>query len=60
VLFRRTSGNARITVFDGGHEIVHEAWLTWLEAQARGAAPIWQVAPHEPLVLGAKAAASGR
>jgi pimeloyl-ACP methyl ester carboxylesterase len=60
VLFRRTSGNARITVFDGGHDIVHEAGLTWLEAQARGAAPVWQVAPHEPLVLGVKAAASGR
>ena len=36
VLLRKTSGPARLTVFKGGHEIVHEAALTWLEAQARG------------------------
>jgi pimeloyl-ACP methyl ester carboxylesterase len=34
-LFRRTSGNARITIFDGGHEIVYEAALTWLAEQKR-------------------------
>ncbi|MEI7782575.1 MAG: hypothetical protein WCJ18_11720, partial [Planctomycetota bacterium] len=60
VLFRRLSENTRITVFNGGHDIVHEAGLTWLESQKRGTAPVWQVVPHEPLVLGAKAADSGR
>ena len=60
VLFRRLSENARITVFNGGHDIVHEAGLTWLEAQARGMDPVWEVAPHEPVVLDTKAAASGR
>jgi acetyl esterase/lipase len=34
-LFRRTSGNARITIFDGGHEIIYEAALTWLTEQKR-------------------------
>ena len=34
-LFRRTSGNARITIFDGGHEIIYEAALTWLAEQKR-------------------------
>jgi pimeloyl-ACP methyl ester carboxylesterase len=34
-LFRRLSGNTRITIFDGGHEIIYEAALTWLEAQKR-------------------------
>jgi hypothetical protein len=32
-LFRKTSGNTRITIFDGGHEIVYEAALTWLAKQ---------------------------
>lgn len=60
VLLRKTAGNTRITVFDGGHEILHEAGLTWLEAQARGTPPVWQATPHEPPILGRKAAASGR
>lgn len=35
-LFRKTSRNARVTIFDGGHEIVHAAALAWLEKQRRG------------------------
>jgi len=34
-LFRRTSGNARITIFDGGHEIVYKAALAWLAKQKK-------------------------
>ena len=30
VLFRRASSNARVTIFDGGHEIIYEAALSWL------------------------------
>ncbi len=37
VLFRRRSGNARVTVFDGGHEIIYEAALKWLEKQRKNA-----------------------
>jgi len=32
-LFRRTSGAARVTIFDGGHQIVARAALTWLAQQ---------------------------
>lgn len=46
--------------FRGGHEIVHEAALTWLEAQRRGESPNWKVPPHVPPVLAKLAAASGR
>ncbi|MBI3831900.1 MAG: prolyl oligopeptidase family serine peptidase [Planctomycetes bacterium] len=35
VLFRRKSGNVVLTVFEGGHEIVFEAALGWLEQQKR-------------------------
>jgi len=31
VLFRRQSGDARVTIFDGGHEIIFNAALHWLE-----------------------------
>jgi acetyl esterase/lipase len=34
-LFRRHSGNARITIFDGGHDTVHKAALTWLSKQRK-------------------------
>jgi len=37
ILFRRSSGNARITIFDGGHEILYNAALGWLARQAKGA-----------------------
>ena len=34
-LFRRQSGRARVTIFEGGHEIVHGAALRWLAQQRR-------------------------
>jgi hypothetical protein len=42
-LFRKTSGNTRITIFQGGHEIVHQAALNWLAKQQRGKAPVWDM-----------------
>lgn len=36
-LFRRTSGKARVTIFDGTHEIVYKAALTWLSKQKKQA-----------------------
>lgn len=35
VLFRRESGAVRVTIFDGGHEIIHQAAFAWLAAQRR-------------------------
>ena len=35
VLFRRQSGSVRLTLFDGGHEIIHGAAFAWLEKQNR-------------------------
>ena len=39
VLFRRQSGSARVTIFQGGHEIVAQAALQWLAKQKRMRAP---------------------
>jgi alpha-beta hydrolase superfamily lysophospholipase len=35
VLFRRQSGKVRVTLFDGGHEIIPEAALQWLARQRK-------------------------
>jgi dienelactone hydrolase len=40
-LYRRTSGNTRVTIFQGGHEIIHEAALNWLAAQRKGQPANW-------------------
>ena len=45
ILFRRRSGQARITIFEGGHEIVTSAAIDWLSRQAR--AP--ELQPATPL-----------
>lgn len=37
VLFRRVAGAARVTIFEGGHEIELSAALDWLSRQRRGA-----------------------
>ena len=36
VLFRRTSGNARVTVFEGGHDSESAAAVFWLARQHKG------------------------
>ncbi|MEM7233707.1 MAG: prolyl oligopeptidase family serine peptidase [Planctomycetota bacterium] len=38
-LLRRQSGTARVTIFDGGHEIISKAALRWLEKQRRRPRP---------------------
>ncbi|RPJ19245.1 MAG: prolyl oligopeptidase [Planctomycetaceae bacterium] len=40
VLFRRQSRSVRITVFEGGDEIIHDVAFRWLEKQTRPVKPI--------------------
>ena len=44
VLFRRVSGNARLTLFDGGHSGSDVAALHWLALQRKGKSADWSVA----------------
>jgi len=39
--FSRTSGNVRITIFEGGHNILYNPGLNWLEQQGKGRTPVW-------------------
>jgi hypothetical protein len=41
--FRRISGNARVTIFEGGHNIFHNPALNWLEKQRKGKPAVWDV-----------------
>ena len=43
VLYRKISGNARVTIFQGGHTILAAAGLAWLEQQRRGQPPVWDI-----------------
>lgn len=40
-ILRRIDGSTRLTIFNGGHEIVHEAALNWLAAQQKGKPANW-------------------
>lgn len=42
-VYRKTSGNTRVTLFQGGHEIVHLAALNWLAQQRKGQAAKWDI-----------------
>ena len=41
--FRRQSGQARVTIFEGGHEIFYTPGLNWLAAQRRGRPAVWKI-----------------
>ena len=41
VLLRRTSALARLTIFEGGHDMLPGPAFGFLERQRRGAAPVW-------------------
>jgi poly(3-hydroxybutyrate) depolymerase len=51
-LFRKTIGNTRITIFEGGHQIVHQAALNWLAQQRKGQPAVWDVKDFIKLELG--------
>jgi pimeloyl-ACP methyl ester carboxylesterase len=43
ILFRKVSGNARITIFEGGHEILYAPALNWLAQQRRDRPAVWEL-----------------
>jgi dienelactone hydrolase len=47
--FRRTSGNCRITIFEGAHNILHNPSLNWLEQQRKGKPAVWKLTKQTKL-----------
>lgn len=50
VLFRRTSDNARVTVFEGGHDSESSAGILWLSRQRKGQPADWSLGSAKPSV----------
>lgn len=48
-LFRHQSDKARITLFEGTHEIVHQAALNWLARQRKGETVVWEAPEFIPV-----------
>ena len=42
--YRKTSGNVRITIFEGGHNILSAYGVDWLLKQKKGQKAVWQSA----------------
>lgn len=59
-LFRKTHGNTRITIFEGGHQILHEAALNWLAAQRKGEPANWNPPKMAELKTSEKDKESGK
>ncbi len=59
-LYRKSSGNTRVTLFQGGHEIIHLAALNWLAQQRKGQAAKWQVEKTADLKTSEKETQSGK
>ncbi len=59
--FRRQSGNARVTIFEGGHQGLDGVALPWLALQRKGASAIWTAAdPPADAPVDLDAAATGK
>ncbi|MFM9000633.1 MAG: alpha/beta hydrolase family protein [Opitutia bacterium] len=43
VLFRRVSGSARVTIFEGGHDSESSSAVLWLSRQRKGSPPDWSL-----------------
>lgn len=42
-VLRKISRNVRVTIFNGGHEIIPAAALNWLAQQRKGSPPVWEI-----------------
>ncbi|MBQ7694209.1 MAG: hypothetical protein IJT50_03710, partial [Lentisphaeria bacterium] len=40
--YRKSSGNTRITIFEGGHNILSGTAFVWLMKQRKGKPAVWQ------------------
>lgn len=52
VLFRRSWKNTRVTLFEGGHEILYAPSLNWLAVQQKGSPAVWTIPDPKPVPAG--------
>ena len=56
----RTHENTWVTIFEGGHEMIHLAALKWLAAQSKGRPPVWNPARVAELEVSEEDSQSGK
>ncbi len=54
ILFRRNSGNARVTVFEGGHESESSSAVLWLSRQRKGQPADFSLGQTKPSDVGSQ------
>ncbi len=59
-ILRSVHKNTRVTIFDGGHEIIHLAALNWLAAQRKGQPADWNPPKVSDLKTSEKDSQSGK
>jgi pimeloyl-ACP methyl ester carboxylesterase len=59
VVFRVSSANTRLTIFQGGHEILYAPALNWLAQQRKGQSAVWAIPTPIPLPGGEQKTQSG-
>ena len=59
-IFRKISGNTRVTIFQGKHEIIHQAALNWLAKQRKGTPANWNVTQAHDLKTDDSESESGK
>ncbi len=60
VIFRKVSNNTRVTIFQGGHEIIHNAALNWLAQQRKSKPAEWKITDEQHLKTDDKESESGK
>jgi pimeloyl-ACP methyl ester carboxylesterase len=58
VRFRMVRGNTRVSIFEGGHEILYHPALNWLSRQRRGSPAQWDI--DHPVPFTASGSEAGR
>lgn len=52
VRYRRTEGQTRVTIFEGGHEMIYLAGLNWLASQRKDQPAVWKIEDPVTISLG--------
>ena len=60
VIFRKAHENTRVTIFKGGHEIIHEAALNWLASQSKDRPTVWTIDKSQTLKTNDTESESGK
>lgn len=60
VVFRKVYKNSRVSIFQGGHEIIHNAALNWLAQQRKDQPANWKVTVEHDLKTEKKESDSGK